>query len=249
MMKKLLLFVSCLSLKCTLIAQVGNTTKLNTDYELTYKCIDSAGTKISYYEIFLYRPGFSEVFIKRFRANGSDFTTLPSGTITTGFCDLTSGGSFPDSLRQFQLVEMCDYNSGSDVSTPFLRLFQRATLQTTGAGTNRIITDLTYTGGTHTITGTVQDGPCYASQLIFPGHITSFTSGTLTGPFESWAISNFGNFTGTVTINGGATNLYPGQTLECFSSTDPLSKKYLVCPTFSWNTSSSSYSIITKTLP
>lgn len=220
-----------------LSAQAGNVGTWPPDVELVEKCVDSAdlGTNyISYYEVQTHRAGFTTTYAT-YRSNGSTFT-VPAGKITMGMCP-QSVSIVKDSIREVEMLHMCDQNSGG--STTFYRVIQRTYWGPTGAGNFSVIANISTSGTAYTVTGTVYDEPCVGWELPaseLSAEITGSTSYTSANNYESWAVTNVGTSIITMTLSGGsAVNLYPGETRSCSAIMD-WNRKYLrVCPQITVN--------------
>jgi hypothetical protein len=214
--------------------QVGNVGSWPPDYELMQKCVDSAdlGTNyISYYEIRIMRAGQADS-IKAFRANGNAFT-VPSGKQTIGDCPGQVTVT-KDSIREFDVLEMCD--SGS----PFLRLIQRTYFPGTNTSVIQKIADLSVTLAPYTVSGTITSAPCFSTSTT--PLITSFdteTTSTIGVGKISWMIHNKSTSIITVSIDGQTNqNLHPGQYIGCNAQTNASTNKYITCPGVTINATS-----------
>ena len=226
-------------------AQVGTTGSWGPDYEVIQKCVDSAnlGTNyISYYEIATVRAGQTTVYAT-YRSNGSTFTP-PTGKIIIGSCP-ASVTVTPDSIRSIGIIPLCDL-SGS-TATPFYRIVQRVYWPSGGAGTVNILSTIGTNGAPYTVTGTVQDGPCFLYSTT-TAHNRSNISGSITyaGPWESWEVENVGTAIGTITLNSTATDLYPGEVVGCKTWTDPVTKIVHKCPSIIVNSNGTTFNVIRR---
>ncbi len=217
----------------TVTAQASNSTSWPPDYEILEKCVDSAdlGTNyISYYELQTHRAGFA-VTIATYRSNGSSFT-VPAGKITMGMCP-QSVTVTKDSIKDIVIMELWDETALGTI-VPFWRLVQRTYWPTTGAGTVNILATIDKVGASYTPSGTsnIYSGPC--TTYDYPTTETvveQTTNATITGPMESWSVSNVGTTTITMAVGAGSqVNLFPGETRECSMIVDWSRHILRVCP-------------------
>lgn len=226
-------------------AQVGTTGSWGPDYEVIQKCVDSLnlGTNyISYFEIVTLRAGQAKVY-ETLRSNGSAFTP-PSGKVIIGSCP-ASVTVTPDSVRSIAIIPLCDL--AGTTATPFYRIVQRVYWPSGGAGTVNILSTIGTNGAPYTVTGTVQDGPCYLYSNTTV-HNRSNVSGSITyaGPWESWEVENVGTAIGTITLNSTATDVYPGEVIGCKTWTDPVTKIVHKCPSIIVNSTGTTFNVIRR---
>jgi len=231
---------------CCAYSQVGTSGAYGPDYEIIEKCIDSLdlGTNyISFYDLQTIRPGQTTISAK-FRSNGSSFTP-PAGKITLGMCP-QSISIAKDSLRDFEVQQLCDQSSGT--STPFLRIVARVTWPTSGAGSTYIFSNINLSGGSYTPAGNILTGPCVdvVSAPTYTNSIVISASSTYSLEYESWSVSNIGFGTATISIAGGsAVDLLEGEMISCSSYMDENTKKIFKCGAFTVNATGGGYCKVT----
>lgn len=223
----LLLAISIASVSAQAGAGAATTGSYPPDYEIVQKCVDSSGVFIGFYELHLYRTGYtpSDTTIRRWRADGSLMATVPSGTQYLGSCPQSFQGSISiDTTQEFEIKEMCDFNTSSGATTPFIRIFNRRFNPKTGALYSSTVNDIQMNGTVYTVTQTAVDGPCFTRNDNY-NTITSTTTGTLNVQMSSWEICNVGMNAGTVNTY----TLYPGECRRCSDHTLDGNKKVSGC--------------------
>ncbi|HRI01839.1 MAG TPA: hypothetical protein PK006_12360 [Saprospiraceae bacterium] len=226
-------------------AQTGNTGTTNYDYEVVEKCVDSAGVKVGFYEVYIHRAGFAPSLYNRYRANGSIMTTIPSGSVTLGSCPANITVAI-DTTSEFEMLVMCDRNTLNTLSTPFLRTVHRIYNSKTGVIYSTTINNIDITSGaTYTPAGNVYDGPCHGTTTTMTQLETS-ASGTIslgTG-MGSWEVCNVGIATGTLTVSGVTINLYPGECRSCADWTSDFNHREVNCPSFTYDATGTQFHIV-----
>jgi len=220
-------------------------------FQVVTKCLDSStlGTNfITFYEIHTLRPG-ATTSIASFRASGASFTP-PAGTLYVGACPSTGGGSggSDDTIRDIELINMCDVAAGETSSTPFVRAVMRSYKPSTGSGSTVILANYIFSGATYTPTGTVIFGPCsnQATPAFTHTNLVN-TTATYPGTWESWSVTNTGFTVGTVSINSGASiELLPGERINCTTHYDNISNKTIPCASLAVDVTGSSGKVILK---
>ncbi len=225
---KLLSLLTLLFMYSITHSQVTNTGGFPPDHEIVTKCVDSSGTKIGFFEVWIYRPAFSPnpVLLNRWRADGSVMVSIPSGAVNLGECS-SSMSVTQDTVRSISIIYLCDNSLPGDVSNnpvSFYRVVQNSFK--TGTGYNAVTTLGNFrvsTGASYTPSANVSAGPCFKSVATGQTRITSSGSSSITDAdgFESWEICNVGIATGTITLSGGsAINVIPGECVRCAELAD-----------------------------
>lgn len=228
-------------------AQVGNTGTVGYDYEYVEKCVDSAGVKVGFYEIYLNRAGVtgSPIFVTRIRANGTVMTTIPTGTVSLGPCPVTQSIAVSiDTTTEFEISDWCDFNT---TPIPYFKILTRTFNSKTGVVYSTTITHvLASTGAAYTPTAGTP-GTCYTN-AIQTQQLMSTTTGLITGTaglgLGSWEICNVGNAAGIVIIAGGPVTLYPGECRSCASWTNEYRKRMVSCTDVSWDATGTEFHIV-----
>lgn len=207
----------------------GNSGSWPPDYEIIWKCLDSLdlGTnKISFYEVHTLRAGQTTI-VQAFRTSGASFTP-PGGKQTVGDCAGNATVTL-DTMRDLEISVLCDDNG------PFYRLVQAGYKPGDANFTNpKILGNYTMSLGSYTPVGTVRTGDCASyDNSVQPTRFNLASALTFTGPWTSWEVHNTSLTIRTVTINGTATDLYPGETVRCAAYYDPVTNSYKRCPSFS----------------
>jgi hypothetical protein len=231
----------------------GNHGSWGPDFEVIIKCVDSLdlGTNyIPFYEVQTHKAGIATTFA-RFRANGATFSP-PSGNQYLGSCPGSSGGggdvSVTDSLRDYEILQLCDLGAGETSTTPFIRILMRSYKPSTGAGSTVILANINLSGASYTPTGTVINGPCAntATGLYTHNSLTN-TTANYTGSWESWSITNTGFASGQVNVaSGGNVEILPGETISCRTYFDEISKKTIPCASINVDVTGTSAKVILR---
>lgn len=226
---------------------MGNTGTVTYDYEYVEKCVDSAGVKVGFFEIYVNRPGVTptQTLITRLRANGTVMTTIPAGTVSLGPCPVTQNIAVSiDTTTSFEVSNWCEFGSPP---TPFYKIVQRTYNSKTGTVYSTTITNILASNGTVFTPAAPTPGPCY-SNTIQSQQLNSTTTGLITGTaglgLGSWEICNVGNAAGVVTISGGAVILYPGECRSCASWSNEFRKRMVFCQDVSWDATGTEFHIV-----